>query len=108
MINIAFNLKDNFINKIKITGHSDSSEFGKDIICASISSLTLNIINALEEYVNIKTNAKLESGYTYFEIPKGNETQNVQSDALAKAFLMSVEGLEDEYPNFIKVKITEE
>ena len=108
MIKITFNVKDDFIKRIEIKGHSGFEEFGKDVICASISTLTLNTINALEDYINLKTNAEIEDGYTCFEIPTGSKTQNIQSDALTKAFLISAKGIEEEYPKFLKVKITEE
>ena len=34
-------------DQIKLEGHSNFSEYGTDIVCASISSITITTINAL-------------------------------------------------------------
>ena len=39
--------KDN--NKIVISGHAGNNEYGKDIVCASISSIVYTTINAIEK-----------------------------------------------------------
>lgn len=45
-------IKDN--NNITISGHANSGEYGKDIVCASVSSIIYTTINAIE---SIKANS---------------------------------------------------
>ena len=42
--------KDDKINHIKISGHSGYDEIGKDIVCASISSICVTTVNAIVRY----------------------------------------------------------
>ena len=47
MIVVNIKKKDNLINEIIIKGHAKYDEYGKDIVCASISSIVITTINAL-------------------------------------------------------------
>ena len=37
-------------NKIEIKGHANYDDYGKDIVCASVSSIVITTINALIEF----------------------------------------------------------
>ena len=37
-------------NKIEIKGHANYDDYGKDIVCASVSSIVITTINAIIEY----------------------------------------------------------
>lgn len=41
-------------NTIKISGHADYAEYGKDIVCASVSSIITTIVNCI---MNIDSNS---------------------------------------------------
>ena len=37
-------------NKIEIKGHANYDDYGKDIVCASVSSIVITTINAIIEF----------------------------------------------------------
>lgn len=37
-------------NKIEIKGHANYDDYGKDIVCASVSSIVITTINAIVEF----------------------------------------------------------
>lgn len=45
MIKIKVNYEDNFITGFKITGHANYDDYGKDIVCASVSSIAITSCN---------------------------------------------------------------
>ena len=47
MIKIKVTKKDSKISEIIIKGHSNYDDYGKDIICASVSSITTTTVNAV-------------------------------------------------------------
>ncbi len=49
MIRIRFREKNGNIMSIETTGHANSDEYGKDLICAGVSTTLLSAINALDE-----------------------------------------------------------
>ena len=63
-------IKEN--NKVMISGHANHNEFGKDIVCASVSSIiytTLNAIKCLKDNtIEVKDNETMEITYKNDEI----------------------------------------
>lgn len=46
MIKIKIGYNDNLIDNIKIIGHANFADYGKDIVCASVSSMVITTVNA--------------------------------------------------------------
>lgn len=57
MIKIRTEKEDNKYKKIIISGHAKYDEYGKDIVCSSVSSIVITSINGIvsinENYVNV-------------------------------------------------------
>ncbi len=47
MIKIKVKEKNNLFEEINITGHANYDVYGKDIVCASVSSIVITTINAI-------------------------------------------------------------
>ena len=45
MIKINVNYDDNYVSKFKVSGHAGYDVSGKDIVCASVSSLVISSVN---------------------------------------------------------------
>ena len=50
MIKIKIDYDDNFIKSFSIKGHANYDDYGKDIVCASVSSIVITTINAIIEF----------------------------------------------------------
>ena len=46
MINIKLKKENNIITELKISGHAKYDEYGKDIVCAGVSSALITSVNA--------------------------------------------------------------
>lgn len=108
MIQATFNKKNDFIDSFKIKGHAGYAEHGEDIICASVSSLAISVINTLEEYVKAKIKYSVKEADVSLNIIKVNDTQKIQADALTKMLMIAVKEMSEEHSQYIKVKIMEE
>lgn len=49
MIKVVISKKDNVIESINAKGHANYDDFGKDIVCASFSTMIITTINAILE-----------------------------------------------------------
>lgn len=78
---IRVHIKD---KEIIITGHAGFDEYGKDIVCASVSSIVITSINAA---------LKLESNSLKYEEEKDKLTINILSDN--KNILIIIENMID-------------
>ncbi len=57
MIRAVFEAKDDRYLSLDVRGHALSDDYGKDLICASVSSIMfgfMNALDALEEEVDIR------------------------------------------------------
>lgn len=85
-------------NKIEISGHANFDDYGKDIVCASVSSIVITTINACieidEDSIYYEDNEKL-----IIEIKKENEVIK----KLINNMVFMLESLEKDYPKNIKI-----
>lgn len=50
MIRVTLYENDNHVYRVHLEGHSGYAEHGNDIICAAVSILALNTVNAIERF----------------------------------------------------------
>lgn len=50
MIKIKIDYNDNYIKNIKVSGHANYDVHGKDIVCASVSSMVITSVNLAMKY----------------------------------------------------------
>ena len=98
MIKIKISRKNDKLNKIIISGHSGYDELGKDIVCASVSSITITSINLALSIDKEKIDYQESEGYLAIEI---------LDEELVYIFdnmLLMLRELANEYPKNIEIK----
>ena len=92
-------LGKNKIEQISILGHADYEEYGKDIVCSSVSSIVTTTVNGIyeinKEYLNLEEN---KDGMI-ITILKEDKV----CDKLIKNMLSLLSELQESYPENIKV-----
>lgn len=86
-------------NIIKISGHANFDNYGKDIVCASVSSIVYTTINGIlninDKAIEVSDNKEL--------VIKINSNDNI-TNILINNMVMLLQDLEKQYPNNIKIK----
>lgn len=98
MIKIKISRKNDKLNKIIISGHSGYDELGKDIVCASVSSIAITSINLALSIDKEKLDYQESEGYLAIEI---------LDEELVYIFdnmLLMLKELANEYPKNIEIK----
>ncbi len=96
MIKISIKKENDFVKQVKIIGHAKYNDYGKDIVCASVSSIVITTVNAIlkidKDAINYKENI--------FEmnILKNDEIVNI----LVNNMISLLEELMHDYPKNIK------
>ena len=85
--------------KIIVSGHAGYDDYGKDIVCASVSSIVITSINACIEIDNesiyyVDTENKIE-----IDILKDDQVIN----KVINNMILMLESLEKDYPKNIKI-----
>lgn len=99
MIKVKIEYNNNFVKSFKISGHANYDDYGKDIVCASVSSIAITSINlALKLDINSVSYIEKE-GLLDVSVLKQDEVIN-------KVFLNMIDmfkELEKQYKNNIKI-----
>lgn len=104
MINCCFKKKNGFLFAFEMKGHADADDFGKDIVCAAVSSVSELTIHLCEEY--FKTNPKVEikgNGELKFSACENLE----DASKLLSGLKDYLEAVKNDYPQCISIKILE-
>ena len=101
MIKVGIESKDKkHIDLVKVHGHAMYDDFGKDIVCSSVSSIIITTVNGIYEidkdYLNVE---EIKDGMI-ITILKEDKT----CDTLIKNMLTLLSELSDSYPENIKVR----
>ena len=86
-------------NQITISGHSGYDELGKDIVCASVSTLAITSVNAILRFDDKAINYKDEDGYLEINIIKHSK----ETDTIIENMITLLTELEKEYKKYIKI-----
>lgn len=95
MIKVKIESKDNFIESFTISGHADYEEYGKDIVCASVSSIAISSINLAIRIDKTSVNVVNKDGLLDVKVLKHDEIIN-------KVFINMVEMLKELEKNYSK------
>ena len=87
-------------DKITIKGHSGYSEYGSDIVCASVSSMAIITINAILKYNDKSLKYKEADGLLEIEILVHDNIIDLLIDNL----LEHLEDLKKQYKDNIEIK----
>ena len=85
---------------IIVTGHAEYGEYGKDLVCASVSSIMFGFMNALDAL----DDKKIEIEQLENEIVIRNHTNLAVVDDYFELVIMQLKTIEESYGDFIKVE----
>lgn len=88
------------IRLIKVSGHAEYAEHGKDLVCAGVSSIMIGGMNALHSLV--PNQCQLIMREAYIEILSIENTQCV--NIILQTILLQLQTLQESYSGYIRIK----
>ncbi|WP_113675017.1 ribosomal-processing cysteine protease Prp [Vallitalea guaymasensis] len=107
MITVNVFTSNEIINGFELSGHAGYSEYGKDIVCAALSVLTINAINSIENFTDDLYDCSTDEqiGYMSFKIL---DKVSDESHLLLKSMILGIESMIEEYgSDYITLDIKE-
>ncbi|MDO4500471.1 MAG: ribosomal-processing cysteine protease Prp [Erysipelotrichaceae bacterium] len=99
MIKVKYSVdEDQYYTYLDLRGHADFADFGKDLICASVSSIIFGLMNALDEIEGVT----IKELNNHIEII--NESKLEEVNHYFKLILIQLKTIEESYGEFIKVE----
>ena len=99
MIKVILTKKDDNVNKVIINGHAGYDDFGKDIVCAAVSSTVITTINILLSLDNQSISFNDSRGLI-IEVLKNDMT----TKKIINVLISNLYELEKAYPKNIQIK----
>lgn len=110
MTNIKFFKTNGKFVGLECSGHTDFDEFGKDVLCATISGIVQSSYLGFTQVlgINCSLKRKINNGYIKFELPKEIENDKLnKSQILFEALFVSIADLCKGYSKYISMEVIE-
>ena len=107
MTKIKFRKKNNNYIAVEVSGHTGYAEYGKDILCASVSAIVqagaMGITNVIGINANIERND--DKGLFIIQVPEGiSDDKMRESNIIFDTMYISLKDLASGYKKFIKLE----
>ncbi len=99
MIKVGISKKDNVIQSIHCKGHAMYDDYGKDIVCASFSTMIITTINAILTFDQDAISYTDNNDLKIINIKKDNITNNLLNNLVNMIY-----ELRDNYNKNINIK----
>ena len=107
MTNIIFYAKkDGTLFGLQSKGHAGYGSRGTDIVCASVSILTINTINSIQKLTSDKCNEKVNARKATIDFEIDGEVSR-ESKVLLESLKMGLEAISKDYPGNVKITVEE-
>ncbi|GFI40903.1 ribosomal-processing cysteine protease Prp [Thomasclavelia cocleata] len=102
MINVLIKKKQNHIINLKITGHAGSDVYGKDLVCAGVSTAGVGVLNMLSKkgFLDKRIGTiEIDEGYINIVVNQVDEVCQVVLETLE----VTLDTMVENYGQFIKI-----
>lgn len=100
MIVATFDIAEDGICKgFQVCGHAEYAPRGSDIVCAAVSALAQGATSTLEQLKHLGVKVKVEDGKLTCTV----DNPGIDSQAILLMVKVSLEQLEDQYGNYVRV-----
>ena len=99
MIKIKIDYNNNFVKELKVSGHANYDEHGKDIVCASVSSMVILSANLALKYNDKSLEVKQSEGLVDIKVLIEDEIINLIFSNLKD----ELEELSKDYKKHVKI-----
>lgn len=103
MIQASFTKTEGKLTAFSLKGHAGYDDYGKDIVCASVTSAVQLTANAITEVLKVPAEVQVQNNQIKLKLPGGFP----QAEAFMDALLLHLTLLSEDYPGTIKVKVSE-
>ena len=99
MVKVKVNYDGDYIKDFKVTGHANYDEYGKDIVCSSVSSIVITSVNMALKLKDNSVKAKSSEGLIEAQVL-------IKDEVINKVFINMIDmlkELEKDYKANIKI-----
>lgn len=99
MIKVEIVYSNKNLTSLKVKGHANSNEYGKDLVCAAVSAVTIGALNALED--DSKFEIEVEPGDISLIV---KEKPSEHDLTVLEIMILQLKTIEVSYSSYISIK----
>ena len=99
MIKVIYEAENDQYTSLEVSGHANYDDIGKDLICASVSSIVFGFMNALD---NLHENVEIKQLTNSITISNHSNSEMIQD--YFELVMTQLKTIEASYKDFIKVE----
>jgi len=107
VVKVVFTRDSGNLVSFRASGHAGSVDDGYDMVCSAISASSIMIANGIIEVLNLKPSVTVEDGFLHMDLRSLAPEDIEKSQVLMETLLLGVKSIEQNYGEYIKVKIKE-
>ena len=105
MISVEIIKKNGSYKEIECSGHAMYDDYGKDIVCAGVSTLVINCFNSIEHFTDDFVSSSSENGITKLCL-KDNISE--KTELLIDSMLLGLDQIKSNYgKKYLKISVKE-
>ncbi|MBE5964755.1 MAG: ribosomal-processing cysteine protease Prp [Lachnospira sp.] len=106
MTNITiYKNSNNQVVGFKSIGHAGYAKAGKDIVCAAVSTLTINTINSIESLTDDRFEASIDEKHAIMDFKLIDISE--KSEVLLDSLVLGLEGIREGNSKYISITFEE-
>ena len=99
MIRVSLTVQNDHILALEASGHANSDEYGKDLVCAAVSAILFGLWNAFDDMCpNVQLS--MEKNLIRMECEQPDE----KSDTIFKTGIIQLETVQETNKSYLKIK----
>ena len=107
MTNVTVLYEGDRIVRLTCVGHAGQAKAGENIVCAAVSILVQNCVNALETVAGVKPATTVDEKTALLELalPQTDEAREHDAQIILRTTLVGLTDISHEYPRLVKLNI---
>ena len=102
MIKVTIKSQNHSIKEIQVLGHADSNEYGKDLVCAGVTTCCVGIANSLDQYHFLDQHmGTIDLKEGFFEIKVNHCDEKIQ--VVLETLVTILETIEESQSQYMKI-----
>ena len=97
---------DQSFKGLRILGHAGYEQYGKDIVCAGVSALVVNLVNAIEQLTDDPIVVQTDEAQGLIEFKFCRQAGH-DATLLMQACIMGLEAIQQEHSDYIRLLFKE-
>jgi uncharacterized protein len=99
MVKVSIEYRGSGFASLEVKGHANSAPYGKDLVCAAVSAVTIGALNALEKTDDF--DISIDSGDVRLFAKAGI---GVHDETVIETLIIQLKTIEESYKDSIEIK----